>query len=478
MSKISSDKHNKYLDFFTNNKKKDTEYWGIGIENESYLMLEKLITVDKNFLIKNKRERYSVDYFKNYKMDEFYKTINKLDKIMIPVYINGYLFQNMDVNGEHKTTYTKNPKINPKFNGTTIDDYIKQNNTINKLFDTNVIYDGDTIEFMTTNFYKTNVMTVVKELIQIKSTFLKEINKLLSHEKLFNDKIIYPPYNYGFAKNISNPNNLSICNNGTYHINITLPTQIKNNNIVNYKNFKNVHSNAIRLIQWFEPLLIGLYGTCDIMHCINPIYSGGSLRLAMSRYIGLGTYDSMMMEAGKKLNTFEYNDYHYFGQLHMDSPYIPPKTIGYDFNYNKFKNHGIELRIFDFFPEEYLEDIINFIILLCQYSYNNYIIIPQLNDSWNSFVIDVIKNGSKTKVSFELYSQIKEILNMNDCCCNFFKLNTEYSIHDVLNECSEYLYKNYKNKDICNKLSPNMKKINFVDYNDNVKKVFKNLLRI
>ena len=67
---------------------------------------------------------------------------------------------------------------------------------------------------------------------------------------------------------------------------------------------------------------------------------------------------------------------------------------------------------------------------------------------------------------------------MNDCCCNFFKLNTEYSIHDVLNECSEYLYKNYKNKDICNKLSPNMKKINFVDYNDNVKKVFKNLLRI
>lgn len=146
MSKISSDKHNKYLDFFTNNKKKDTEYWGIGIENESYLMLEKLISVDKKFLINNKRERYSVDYFKNYKMDQFYKTINKLDKIMIPVYINGYLFQNMDINGEHKTTYTKNPKINPKFNGTTVDDYIKQNNTINKLFDTNVIYDGDTID--------------------------------------------------------------------------------------------------------------------------------------------------------------------------------------------------------------------------------------------------------------------------------------------------------------------------------------------
>ena len=30
------------------------------------------------------------------------------------------------------------------------------------------------------------------------------------------------------------------------------------------------------------------------------------------------------------------------------------------------EKHGIELRIFDYFPEKYLEDIINFIVLLCQ----------------------------------------------------------------------------------------------------------------
>ena len=60
-----------------------------------------------------------------------------------------------------------------------------------------------------------------------------------------------------------------------------------------------------------------------------------------------------------KLNDFEYkNTSHYFNKLHKNSPYIPPTTIGYDFNYNKFIKHGIELRIFDSFPEEYLEDII------------------------------------------------------------------------------------------------------------------------
>ena len=49
------------------------------------------------------------------------------------------------------------------------------------------------------------------------------------------------------------------------------------------------------------------------------------------------------------LNDHEYkNKPHYFNKLHENSPYQPPETIGYDFNYNKFAKHGIELRIFDY----------------------------------------------------------------------------------------------------------------------------------
>ena len=42
-----------------------------------------------------------------------------------------------------------------------------------------MIYDGDTFEFTTYNFYKTNVKNVVNELIQIKTEFISEINKKL-----------------------------------------------------------------------------------------------------------------------------------------------------------------------------------------------------------------------------------------------------------------------------------------------------------
>ena len=38
--KFSQDKHLKYNDFYKNSNLKDNEYWGLGIENESYLMFE------------------------------------------------------------------------------------------------------------------------------------------------------------------------------------------------------------------------------------------------------------------------------------------------------------------------------------------------------------------------------------------------------------------------------------------------------
>ena len=68
-----------------------------------------------------------------------------------------------------------------------------------------MIYDGDTFEFTTYNFYKTDVKTVVKELKFIKSAFLLEMNNRLieikpcnldiSKNYLFNDNLIYPKFN-------------------------------------------------------------------------------------------------------------------------------------------------------------------------------------------------------------------------------------------------------------------------------------------
>ena len=483
-NKLSYEKHNKYIEFFNNNNNDDYEYWGIGIENETYIMFDIMTHVNRQFLLENqKREKYSINYFINYKLDEFNNNIKKIKQnknIEIPIYINSYLFQNMDLYGESKLI---KEKINPNFSGTTIDQYIKQkNNKINNLFINNLIYDGDTFEFTTFNFYKSNVKTILTELKTIKNDFLIEINnvlvqKNLNKKYLFTHPIIYPPYNFGFVRFLSNYNNLGICNSGTYHINITLPTELNNNgNIFNPEHFKNIHANAIRLIQWFEPLLVALYGTPDIMHLLNKKYAGGSLRLILSRYIGIGTFDSNLMIKGKKLNDFEYNNTtHYFNKLHKNSPYIPPTTIGYDFNYNKFIKHGIELRIFDSFPEEYLEDVINFIVLLCQYSTICTIQHPQDHDEWNSFIIEVLQKGSNAIMSPQLYYLYLDLFNIKikkKC----FQINKTKKLINIIQEISNHLYTQYHNSSVCSKLSPNMKPIVFYDYNNNLKNNFKKIL--
>jgi hypothetical protein len=117
-----------------------------------------------------------------------------------------------------------------------------------------MIYDGDTFEFTTVNFYKSNVRNVINELKQIKSVFLREINeKLVKRGTIFTDKIIYPKYNYGFARFLTNINNLGICNNATYHINITLPTKLRNGNINNEINLKKFIVMQLELYNGLSP---------------------------------------------------------------------------------------------------------------------------------------------------------------------------------------------------------------------------------
>jgi len=539
VTKETCEKHKKYLDFYTGGGDyKDTMFWGLGIENETYMMTENLTVVDSEFLKNNtKRERYSVNYFSNYNMDKYKEVVNNIETALVPHYINAYMIQNTDIYGQHKTTYTKNPAKNPKFCGMTIHEYMKyMSKKYTRLFDKNVIFDGDTIEFTTNRFYKTTVNATVSELNDIKHVFLREINKYLANKFVFSgygNSICFPKHNYGFVKYMTNMNNIGICNSGTYHINITMPTEIKNTQIVNPGQFKKMHCNAIRIIQWFEPFIIALYGTPDILSCAvgNTAGAGasagacavgntagahacanqyckGSLRLMMSRYIGLGTYDTDTMEIGKKLNDFDYKktnsnkhihyvsgEKHYFNKLHninsavaegtFGGVYNPPETIGYDFNYNKFKNHGIELRVFDYFPEEYLSDVINFLVLLCQHSLYFEIRKPQDNLLWNDFVVSCIKNGSDTMVSEELYLKIREICGMpekNKCCFDFecLKNKHERTIMEVIVKISDFLYEKYKNDpSVVTKMSPDMKKIVWVNYNKIVREFYeKNTLHM
>ena len=208
-SKDTNEKHAKYLEFYkVQESRPDAEYWGIGIENEAYLMFDELFECKKDFIQKNQvAERYSVNYWKNYKPEPLKNALMKLPPaIPVPIYINSYLFRNADLLGEHKTLYTKKVKENPLYSGETIDGYLRRVSTVFcELFERYMIYDGDTFEITTFHFYKTTVPKVVEELCKIKQDFLDEINKrLVSKFTIFKKKIIYPKYNYGFARFLSN----------------------------------------------------------------------------------------------------------------------------------------------------------------------------------------------------------------------------------------------------------------------------------
>jgi hypothetical protein len=415
------EKHRNYLEHY----KPNDYYWGLGIENETYLEMSTKLDIDKsNFYSKlAKRERYSVNYFNSYKpgiYDYCIQNINLSDKV--PILVNAHSFVKTDINNNHMTTYTTNPQPNPKFNGKTIYEFLCEEDSYFKdEYMKSFIFDGDTIEFISQNFYKSTVKEVISNLLDAKYRFINKLRIIFEKHKIFADygSISICETNYPFITFMTNFKNCSIFNNMTYHLNFTLPTQLTDKcYIKDYKLFIEQHKNAIHLIQWIEPVLIALYGTGDVFSSINKNLTNTSQRIAKSRYIGLGTYDTDKMEPGKILQISSENnhlsnlDYWWFNKYYEVSDYTKETQIGVDINFHKHKNHGIELRIFDYFEKSKLEEIMIFIILLLDFSLENKINSPVKNKSWNEFVVNILLDKD-TKISGNIKNEFEKIFNIN-----------------------------------------------------------------
>jgi hypothetical protein len=408
---MALEKHKKYKESYGRYE----IYWGLGIEEETYLQFNKPIYVAAPiFRICNKSERYSVKYFDNYK--ESYKQAlvqlfpDASGCIPIPFFMNSHAFQRMDIPGNHRTTYEKEPKNNPKFTGSSLFDLLKEYNPtiFQDGYDKWFIFDGDTIEFMTQKFYKTSVKLCIKELINYKKLFLEEANKYSIENRVFREKglLIYPPYNPGFVVHATNPGNISMFNNGTYHINITLPTYLGASGEILYpEKFRSDHQKFIRLIQWLEPFLILEYGTPDPFSKISNRYSNASQRAAVSRYIGIGTYDTEGMPEGK-CNTLPItqipaasSENWWYKRYHTTSGYVGLETLGMDINYKKHFQHGVEIRFFDWFPEKRLEELLEILVCVAEASYKLPLAPPApFQESWNECVIGVMREGIHYKL--------------------------------------------------------------------------------
>ena len=423
-------KHEKYKDQY----KINDLYWGLGIEHEVYLEFENKIIVNKDDFINNhKRERYSVDYFSNYKsiyLNEAFNYLNNEinDNIVIPILLNSNSFTKTDYKNNSKTLFSKKSESNPKFlNETLIETLEKDNNYFNSNLENDWLFDGDTIEFINKTFYNVKLCTVFNELNNSKKIFIDKLNNSFKKNDIFTDygKIKIMEINHPFAMYMTNLKNIAMFNNGTLHYNLTLPTLLDDNGLIKNKvKFVNDHKKAIKIIQYMEPFILAIYCSKDPFSSLKKYnnknkFSNCSQRCAISRYIGIGTYNTDIMECGKVLvkpiENIICNDYDFwwFNEYYKDNAYIKLKEIGLDINFNKHYNHGIELRFFDHIADNKIYESFEFIIYLMDYilesEYINNFENPIINKIWNKLVLNIMKYGKEYTLTIEeqeLYAKI------------------------------------------------------------------------
>jgi hypothetical protein len=397
------EKHKKYKTAY----KPNDFYWGLGVEHETYIETSKLKQITLKELKENRAsERYCVSYYNIYNIETLNNTLDGLfeadSKILVPILLNSHTFQKTDINGEHTTTYERVPKPNPNFSGKTLFEWLKQQNpdVFAHDYDKSYIFDGDTIEFMTQNFYKAKVQDVIDELTTIERDFMRAFNSL-PREGILKT---YGPFqlaqkNYPFASYLTNLKNNAMFNNGTIHINITLPTKLnEKGDVADMELFTKQHQNYARGIQWISPLIVAKYGAYDPL-CESKVngekYAAGSQRVAVSRYIGLGTYDTDKMEPGKILTRArnKLDNLDWYESFHEKVDYKYLNELGMDLNFNKHFSHGLEFRILESIPMTDIYDILVMLVYLADFSLDNRIDDPRKSKLWHRITEKCVHDG-------------------------------------------------------------------------------------
>jgi hypothetical protein len=469
------------------------KYWGIGLENETYMQFEESLIVSGAFIQeKIGFEKYSIDYRKCYKPESlapmlqsaFYKNENyKVSRM-----INSHSLEKLDINYQHKMLSPVKPFVdtetaevsaqpleNPEYLGKSIMELFLEDQPYNiqsMITQRNktmgsVHFDGDSIEFVTKYFENRTISESCDELKATKKLFLDTINE----SAVIKEKLNFPDYNNGLNMFMTNQENLVLFNNGTYHFHITLPTITENSRIVDYKDFEEKHSNAIYLLQWFEPFFIATLGSPDIMGVIstkydlNKKFTLGSMRNAMSRYIGVGTYNKAMpkgkiltykVDDFRKLLKFEKEDNIWWrDQIELEMEYELLAEVGLDFNQEKMYQSGFEFRSFDEFPASYLNDVLFAIILICEHALN----LPNVtwgHDSvvWNNLVFKSLKYGYLTEINADEKKEVIDLLQLIDASqTNYTVLKAEFEEILLLDEfffkIVEVLHDKYKDNNVC-----------------------------
>jgi hypothetical protein len=395
-------KHTKY----SNSYKRFDYYWGLGVEHELYLKTSQTRDIT-TFAGCRKPERYSVNYYTVYDPIALEETLQLVlqrhgGKVSIPILVNGQ-------------TYEKVPKPNPQYSGITFFEWAcNYSKWLKTQFDKCYMWDGDTVEFMTQNFYKATVGSVINELQTIATRFEKEIASLPRQGFLvaYAPLKLAAPINEPWAIHLTNLRNIAMFNNGTLHINLTLPTRLGwNRKPLLFKTFVKRHQVLARIIQWLEPFWVALYGSGDPLSAYSDRYAKGSQRVAVSRYIGLGTFDTEHMPRGKILQVPR-GDIPWYDELYKVTDYLALEKIGLDINFNKHGAHGLELRFFDQMPYSSLKTVMEQLVLLMDVSlqYTEFPN-PTKNPEWQKAATAGMLHGKEWIVSPEFSTTVCSVFS-------------------------------------------------------------------
>jgi hypothetical protein len=125
------------------------------------------------------------------------------------------------------------------------------------------------------------------------------------------------------------------------------------------------------------------------------------------------------------------------------SDYEKIDKIGLDINFHKHKNHGIEFRIFDYFDEKHLQEVLNFLVFIMDHALLNEIENPICDLEWNNFVYESIIHGKETHVPSKFIGFLENILSIT------IKSNDPLEIYDQI---YSSLHATYYEKGFCSSL--------------------------
>jgi hypothetical protein len=142
-------------------------------------------------------------------------------------------------------------------------------------------------------------------------------------------------------------------------------------------------------------------------------FAAGSQRLAVSRYIGVGTFDTTTMPTGKILQIKKVDA----GPLPWydvsGSAYAPLGIIGLDINFNKHWAHGLELRIFDQMSMASLRTVLEHVVLLMDLALSGEPVTdPRAVSVWQEAARSAIFEGPRWVVSAEQWAAFCQVLGV------------------------------------------------------------------